>query len=138
MRHRSRPPLCLRAELAGKNDSYNVRIAALHPLKQVRSIHARHAHIGDHHIHFLLIQQVERLVRTQREMHVPMLSLRTKHPLQPFEQPRLVVYKKDSCHLASTQSGSGCPVLFTKSCRGSRTTNVVPSPALVSKWMVPP
>jgi hypothetical protein len=59
-------------------------------LEQILARHARHAQVGDHHLHRVQAQDVERLLAALGHPHVHVLL--REHLLQRVEDARLVVH----------------------------------------------
>src|SRR5262249_52036563 len=71
------------------------RVAALHLLEQLRSVHARHAHVGDDHVVGPRVELVEGGGASDDEPHLPFVPPAAKTVLKPCQDVRLVVDEEE-------------------------------------------
>src|SRR5690606_29614657 len=104
----------------------------LHLGEEGGSVHTRHTHVAHDDVERRPVERFQRRRSIGREDHLPVVSARAEHPLQPLEHPALVVHKPHARHhAASFRSASRSPV-------GRRTVKVVPTPTSDSSRTVPP
>src|SRR6266404_4381669 len=96
-------------------------------------VHPRHAHVRHHDIERRLAHQLKGLGAAVHKHHFPCAAHVSQHALEPLQNERLIIHKKDPLLHAAFLS---CAV--TARGRGSRIAKVVPLPTSVSKVMVPP
>src|SRR5687767_14915024 len=123
--------------LPGEDEANRVGVVALHDFQQLRAVHARHAHVGDHDFAGLGAQRIERRLGAADEGHLPLVALGPKHALQAFEHAWFVVDENDPNRVQAAAPAAESASAFVPPI-GRRMVNVVPAPGLLATLMVPP